>query len=116
MGSLTPMTTSPDHPELQYVEAAGYTTGRPDGKPLWIVIHDMEANEGPSCAEGTANYFANPPDGRRVSSHYTVDNTSVVQCVLLKHSAWTVGNRPGNNRGINWELCGFASQSRAQWL
>jgi hypothetical protein len=36
--------------------------------------------------------------------------------VLLKDSAWTVGNRPGNNRGINWELSGFARQTRAEWL
>jgi hypothetical protein len=36
--------------------------------------------------------------------------------VRLKDSAWTVGNRPGNNRGINWEFAGFARQSRAEWL
>jgi hypothetical protein len=107
---------SPDHPELLFVEAAGYTTGRPDGKPLWIVVHDMEASETATRAENTAAYYVNPSDGRRVSSHYTADNNSVVQCVRLKDSAWTVGNRPGNNRGINWELSGFASQTRAQWL
>ncbi len=108
--------SSPDHPSIAFVQAAGYTVGRPDGKPLWIVVHDMEASETSQTAENTAAYFANPPDGRNVSSHYTVDNNSVVQCVRLKDCAWTVGNRPGNNRGINWELAGFASQSRAQWL
>ncbi len=108
--------SSPDHPSIAFVQAAGYTVGRPDGKPLWIVVHDMEASETSQTAENTAAYFANPGDGRNVSSHYTVDNNSVVQCVRLKDSAWTVGNRPGNNRGINWELAGFASQSRAQWL
>jgi len=107
---------SPDHPELVFVQAAGFTAGRPDGPPLWIVVHDMEAGESSTRAESTAAYFANPSDGRSVSSHYCVDNDSVVQCVLLKHSAWTVGNRPGNNRGINWELSGFANQTRAQWL
>jgi N-acetyl-anhydromuramyl-L-alanine amidase AmpD len=107
---------STDHPELQFVQAEGFTKGRPDGKPLWIVIHDMEASETATRAENTAIYFSNPPDGRNVSSHYCVDNNSIVQCVLLKDSAWTVGNRPGNNRGINWELSGFASQSRNQWL
>lgn len=107
---------SADHPGVPFVEAAGYTTGRPDGPPLWIVIHDMESSERGSCAEDTANYFATGAGGRNVSSHYCVDNNSVVQCVLLRDSAWTVGNRPGNNRGINWELCGYASQSRAQWL
>jgi hypothetical protein len=116
------MTQSPDHPELVYLEALqtngqpAYTIGRPDGKPLWIVVHDMEATESANCAEATAQYFHTGAGGRSVSSHYTVDNNSVVQCVLLRNSAWTVGNRPGNNRGINWEYCGFASQSRAQWL
>jgi len=116
------MTQSPDHPELLYIEALKtdgspmYTIGRPDGPPLWIVIHDMEAVESQSCAENTANYFHTGAGGRSVSSHYCADNNSIVQCVLLRHSAWTVGNRPGNNRGINWELCGFAAQTREQWL
>jgi len=107
---------SPDHPQLAFVQAKGYTRGRADGPPLWVVVHDMEASETPNRAESTAVYFADPPDGRNVSSHYCADVNSVVQCVLLKDTAWTVGNRPGNNRGINWELAGFASQSRAQWL
>jgi len=110
------MTTSPDHPQLQFVQAAGYTKGRADGPPLWIVIHDMEAHETSDRAEATAQYFANPGDGRNVSSHYCADNNSVVQCVRLGDVAWTVGNRPGNYRGINWELAGFASQTRSQWL
>lgn len=107
---------SPDHPQLQFVQAKGYTRGRPDGPPLWVVVHDMEATETENRAEATAAYFANPGDGRNVSSHYCADSNSVVQCVLLRDVAWTVGNRPGNNRGINWELAGFAAQTRAQWL
>ncbi len=109
------MATSPDHPNLQFVQAKSYAKGRP-GKPLWIVVHDMEAGETRTRAETTAAYFANLSDGRSVSSHYCVDNDSVVQCVLLKDTAYTVGNSQGNGRGINWELSGFASQSRAQWL
>lgn len=110
------MATSNDHPGLPFVQAQGYTRGRPDGPPIWVVIHDMEAGENPQRAESTADYFANPPDGRQVSSHYCVDSDSVVQCVDLDDVAWTVGNRPGNNRGLNWELSGFASQTREQWL
>jgi N-acetylmuramoyl-L-alanine amidase len=110
------MATSPDHPSLQFVQAKGYTKGRADGPPLWVVIHDMEASETPTRAESTAAYFQSPSDGRNVSSHYCVDDNSVVQCVLLSDVAWTVGNRPGNYRGINWELAGFASQTREQWL
>ena len=110
------MAKSPDHPELNFVQASGYTRGRPDGPPLWIVVHDMEAGESSTRAESTAAYFASGSGGRSVSSHYCVDDNSVIQCVLLKDVAWTVGNRPGNNRGINWEFSGFARQTREQWL
>lgn len=110
------MAQSPDHPELLFVEAAGFTKGRPDGPPLWIVVHDMEAGESSIRAESTAAYFASGAGGRDVSAHYCVDDNSVVQCVRLADSAWTVGNRQGNNRGINWELSGFARQTRAEWL
>lgn len=110
------MATSNDHPGLPFVQAKGYTKGRADGPPIWVVIHDMEASEYSGRAESTAAYFADPPDGRQVSSHYTVDDDSVIQCVDLDDIAWTVGNRPGNYRGINWELSGFASQVEGQWL
>lgn len=110
------MATSNDYPGLKFVQAKGYTKGRPDGPPLWIVWHDMEVDELPDRAENTAVYFADPGDGREVSSHYCVDNNSAVACVDEDDSAWTVGNRPGNYRGINIELAGRASQTRAQWL
>lgn len=110
------MATSNDHPGLPFIQAQGYTRGRPQGPALWNVVHDMEAGENSGRAESTAVYFANPPDGRDVSSHYCVDDNSVVQCVDLDDSAWTVGNIPGNYRGINWELAGFARQTRTEWL
>lgn len=111
------MAQSPDHPELTFIQAMKYGTGRSlNMRPLWIVIHDMEAGEFSNTAETTAAYFARGADGRNVSSHYCVDDNSVIQCVLLKDTAWTVGNAPGNNRGINWELAGFARQTRAEWL
>lgn len=111
-----------DHPGIPYLEALKtngapmYTKGRPDGPPLWIVIHDMEEEELPDMAERVAQYFHTGAGGRSVSSHYTADSNSIIQCVLLANSAWTVGNRQGNNRGINWELTGFGSQTREQWL
>ena len=109
------MVASSDHPELPFVEAAGYTNGRPDGPPLWLIVHTMEAQEASTTAENTANYFANPGDGRQVSAHYCCDNNSIVQCVELADSAWTVGNTPGNHRGINYEFAGFANQTPPQW-
>lgn len=110
------MAKSPDHPDLEFVQAKSYAKGRPDGPPIWIIIHDMEASEHSGRAENTAEYFRTLPDGRSVSSHYTVDNDSVVQCVKLADTAFTVGNRPGNYRGINWEFSGFASQTGGEWL
>ena len=110
------MATSNDHLGLPFVQAQGYTHGRPDGRPLWIVWHSMEASEWSGRAESTAAYFANPSDGRSVSAHHCGDDNSVIQCVDEDDSAWTVGNRPGNYRGVNIELAGFARQTRADWL
>lgn len=110
------MVMSPDHPSLTFVQAKEFGVGRAGKKILWIVVHDMEAGEYSGRAESTANYFATLPDDRVVSSHYTVDDDSVVQCVLLKDTAYTVGNTPGNQQGINWELSGFARQTREEWL
>lgn len=110
------MATSNDHPGLPYVQAQGFTHGRPDGPPLWIVWHSMEASEYGGRAESTAAYFANPSDGRSVSAHFCCDDNSVIQCVDEDDSAWTVGNRPGNYCGVNVELGGYARQTRAEWL
>ena len=106
---------SPDHPDLVFVQAKHYGAGRPDGPPRWIIAHTMEASETSTRAENTAGYFANPGDGRVVSAHYCADSNSVVQCVRLADTAFTVGNTQGNRRGINWEFSGFAAQSGAQW-
>jgi len=112
----TTMATSNDHPGLPFVQAQGYTHGRPDGRPLWIVWHSMEASEYSGRAESTAAYFAHPSDGRSVSAHFCGDSDSVVQCVDEGDSAWTVGSRPGNYRGLNVELAGYARQTRGDWL
>lgn len=105
-----------DHPDVTFVQAKGFTEGRGAAKAIWVVFHDMEASELFNRAELTAQYFANPPDGREVSAHYCADSDSVVQCVRLADTAWAVGNRPGNRFGISWEFAGFASQTSAQWL
>jgi len=104
-----------DHADVPFVQALKYGEGRPDGPPIWIVWHTMEEHELGDTAERVANYFRTLPDGRTVSSHYCHDNNSSVQCVRLADRAWTVGNRPGNNRGINIELAGFASQRAEGW-
>lgn len=104
-----------DHADVPFVQALKYGKGRIDGPPLWIVWHTMQEHELGDTAERVARYFATLSDGRTVSAHYCVDNNSIIQCVRLADRAWTVGNSPGNNRGINVELAGFASQTPAQW-
>lgn len=104
-----------DFPGVPFVQAKYYAKGRT--APLkWIVMHTMEAHELSTTAESTAAYFANPGDGRTVSSHLCVDNNSVVQCVLEKDTAYTAGGNPGNPQGFNVEQAGFARQTRAEWL
>lgn len=104
-----------DYPGVPFVQARYYSRGRP-GPIKWIVMHTMEAHELSTTAESTAAYFANPGDGRTVSSHLCVDNNSVVQCVLEKDTAYTAGGNPGNGQGFNVEQAGFARQTRAEWL
>jgi len=110
------MVKSLDHPELEFVQAKSYQSGRALGPPIWFVWHDMEASEWSGRAESTAEYFRTLPDGRSVSAHYCADNDSVVQCVRLEDTAHTAGGNPGNPLGINIELSGFARQTRAEWL
>lgn len=118
---MTPETkndpVSISHPGLPFVRAKGFTAGRPDGPPLWIVWHTTEQmNETLTSAEAIANYIADPGDGRRVSYSFTADANSVLQLVECSDSPWAAGSRQANNRGIHYGLVGRASQTRAQWL
>jgi len=88
-----------------------------------IVIHTMEAPEGPKTAENVANWFANQPangalvNGVRfagTSAHWNVDNDSVVQSVREQDVAWHAG--PVNNWSIGIEHAGYAKQSELEWL
>lgn len=83
--------------------------GRQGKTPRLIVIHTMEAPEGPQTAENIANYF------KRVdaSSHWCHDNNSRVRVVNDEDTAWTA---PGaNNDGLQIELAGYAKQTAADW-
>lgn len=77
-----------------------------------IVIHDMEAPETSKTAENVARYFATTDT--QASAHLCIDNDSIVQCVMDNDVAWAA---PGaNSDGIQIELAGYGSQSRADWL
>lgn len=77
-----------------------------------VVLHSMEAPEKGTTAEAIARYFQRGE--KKVSSHYCVDNDSIVQCVWDTDIAYTA---PGaNHDGIHIEQAGYARQTRAQWL
>lgn len=99
---------------MTFVQAANYTKGRLK-KIRVICLHDMEAPEGATTAEGVANFFHNEPQGSNGSSaHVCVDNDSDVYCVHDADTAWAA---PGaNSDGLHIEQAGYARQTRAEWL
>lgn len=76
-----------------------------------IVIHTMEAPEGPQTAENIAAYFAS---GDVVASaHACVDQDSVVVCLPPSDTAFAA---PGANAdGYQIEHAGYASQDGTGW-
>lgn len=89
-------------------------SGDYDRRSKWVVLHTMETAEGNSIAESIGgNWFTNP--AAQASAHYCVDNDSIVQGVNEGDYAWASGPT-GNYLGIQIEMAGRASQSRAEWL
>jgi hypothetical protein len=77
-----------------------------------IVIHDMEAPEGPRTAENVAEYFRKGE--RRASCHWCFDENSAVRSVADEDVAY---HAPGaNHNGLGYEHAGYARQTRAEWL
>lgn len=76
-----------------------------------VVIHTMEAPEGPNTAENIAAYFAR---GDVVASaHACVDQDSLVVCLPPSDTAFAA---PGANAdGYQIEHAGYASQDAAGW-
>ena len=76
-----------------------------------MVIHTMEAPEGPQTAENVARYFAS---GQVVASaHMCVDQDSVVYCLPASAVAFAA---PGcNHDGYQVEHAGYARQSPEEW-
>ncbi|WP_326827356.1 peptidoglycan recognition protein family protein [Streptomyces sp. NBC_01751] len=98
---------------MDFVQARWFGSGRTVPIRV-IVVHDMEAPEGPSTAENVAKYFANLPASNKASAHVCVDNDSAVRCVADSDRAW---HAPGaNSDGLGVELAGYARQTRAEWL
>ena len=76
-----------------------------------VVIHTMEAPEGPQTAENVARYFAS---GQVVASaHMCADQDSVVYCLPSSAVAFAA---PGcNHDGYQVEHAGYARQSPEEW-
>lgn len=89
---------------------AHYYEGREKALRL-VVVHTMEAPEGPNTAENIAAYFAS---GAVVASaHACVDQDSVVICLPPSDTAFAA---PGANAdGYQIEHAGYASQDGAGW-
>lgn len=96
---------------MQTVKARHYRKGRI--APIRaVIIHDMEAPEGPLTAENVANYFATT--STVASAHINVDNNSAVRSVPDADTAFAA---PGANAdGLQLEIAGYMRQTRAQWL
>jgi hypothetical protein len=105
------MAQSPEYPDLPWMPPKSWTAGRPTD-PRVIVIHTTEGHEHFQAAEDGAAYNQRRTDG--TSAHYFVDPDSIVHCVRTRDQAHCA-RRNGNRIGIQYELCGRAGQSDAQW-
>lgn len=98
---------------IPFVQAKSYTrANRGGGKITAIVIHTMEAPEGPKTAENVATWFAGA-NAPKASAHYNVDAYSIVQSVRDADIAWHAG--PVNDWSIGIEHAGYAKQTPAEW-
>lgn len=94
-----------------FVQARYFHRGRTAPIRL-VVIHDMEAPERSTTAEGVADYFRS---GKvKASAHWSIDCDSEVCCVLEGDTAF---HAPGaNHDGVGLEHAGYARQSAEEWL
>lgn len=76
-----------------------------------VIIHTMEAPEGPNTALNIAQYFASGQV--QASAHYNLDANNVIQGVQEWDDAWAAP--PSNGWAIQLEHAGYAAQSYAEW-
>lgn len=97
----------------RFIPARHYTNASRTRKDIrLIVIHDMEAPEHHTTAEGVARYFA--AGSVVASAHVNHDTNSSVRSVRDEDIAYAA---PGaNHDGLHHELAGYARQTTKQWL
>lgn len=83
--------------------------------PRGIVLHCTDGHEGFKKDDDVAAMFADSKLNPERSAGYIVDSDSVTQCVADEMIAWHCG-ATGNRLFLSVELCGFAKQTRDQWL
>lgn len=89
--------------------------GRRTLPPRVIALHCTDGHEGFTKDDDVAAMFANPHLTPERSAGYVVDSDSATQCVSDDFIAWHCG-RTGNLIALSIEFCGFAKQTRADWL
>ena len=78
-----------------------------------LVVHTAESPKLAGSAQAVARYMAGTTGAAAVSAHRLIDPTTVVTQVPLTATAFAA---PGANAdGVQYELCGRASQSAADW-
>lgn len=92
-----------------------YQFTKPGRVIKFVVIHCTDGHEGIRKDDDVAAMFASRDLHPRRSCHYVVDADSATQCVPDDSVAWHCGST-GNLYGVGIEICGFARQSRAEWL
>lgn len=85
--------------------------GTTSAKKRYIAIHNTSNN---ATAESESSYAKNRTDS--VSSHYYVDNNSIVQSLDTKNRAFHAGSQVGNTYAIAYEITGTNSKSRDWWM
>jgi len=85
--------------------------GTTSAKKRYIAIHNTSNN---ATAEAESSYAKNRTDS--VSSHYYVDNNSIIQSLDTKNRAFHAGSQVGNTYAIAYEITGTNSKSRDWWM
>jgi hypothetical protein len=101
-----------EYPDIPFRAPRAFGRGRDGHAVQYLVVHHTAGSERATSAEDGAAYDARRTDG--TSTHYFVDQNSIVQCVYTWDRA-NAAHHYGNRRGIQYELCGTL-QTRAQWL
>jgi len=78
---------------------------------MYVAIHNTSNT---ASAENEAAYARRRTDN--ISSHYYVDNDSIIQMLDTKLQAWHAGSTRGNQRAISYEITGVNGWTRKQWL